>query len=153
MTSQNWIRTSSRTTVTGIELRLLLQLSRCTQMGNISRLATVPLTLELNSIARRWGAAIENAGAVWILWVTHDTTTNLPTLCRLKDLEEVRKSVLQSFGGSWPLMCVRERFLQCARESRNAPMVVTVPSRRLPKGWVFDVPPRESETSWSSSMR
>ena len=32
---------------------------------------------QLNSIARRWGAAIENAGAYGYLWVTHDTTTHL----------------------------------------------------------------------------
>jgi hypothetical protein len=32
---------------------------------------------QLNSIARRWGAAIENAGAYGYLWVTHDTSTHL----------------------------------------------------------------------------
>jgi hypothetical protein len=32
---------------------------------------------QLNSIARRWGAAIENAGAYGYRWVTHETSTNL----------------------------------------------------------------------------
>jgi hypothetical protein len=31
----------------------------------------------LNSIARRWGAAIENAGAYGYRWVTHESSTNL----------------------------------------------------------------------------
>jgi hypothetical protein len=32
---------------------------------------------QLNSIARRWGAAIENAGAYGYRWVTHETSANL----------------------------------------------------------------------------
>jgi len=32
---------------------------------------------QLNSIARRWGAAIENAGAYGYRWVTHESSTNL----------------------------------------------------------------------------
>jgi hypothetical protein len=31
----------------------------------------------LNSIARQWGAAIENAGAFGYRWATHNSTTNL----------------------------------------------------------------------------
>ena len=31
----------------------------------------------LNSIARRWGAVIENAGAYGYRWVTHESSTNL----------------------------------------------------------------------------
>ena len=31
----------------------------------------------LNSIARRWGAAIENAGAYGYRWVTHESSANL----------------------------------------------------------------------------
>jgi len=32
---------------------------------------------QLNSIARRWGAAIENAGAYGYRWATHESSTNL----------------------------------------------------------------------------
>ncbi len=40
---------------------------------------------QLNSIARRWGAAIKDSGAYGYVWVTHDTTTNLLNFVSAED--------------------------------------------------------------------